>query len=164
MALQLAFEDTGTGPPVVVLHGLFGSSANWRSVARALAPHHRVLCVDLRNHGQSPWADSMDYLEMAEDVRTLIARQGLSRPTVVGHSMGGKTAMALALTSPVSVGNLVVVDIAPVAYEHDQMRYIDAMRGVDLAGIGRRSQADAALAERVPEAAVRAFLGRPSGG
>ena len=97
MALQLAFEDTGTGPPVVVLHGLFGSSANWRSVARALAPHHRVLCVDLRNHGHSPWTDSMDYLEMADDVRALIARQGLSRPTVVGHSMGGKTAMALAL-------------------------------------------------------------------
>ena len=114
MALQLAFEDTGTGPPVVVLHGLFGSGANWRSVARALAPHHRVLCVDLRNHGHSPWTDSMDYLEMADDVRALIARQGLSRPTVVGHSMGGKTAMALALTSPASVGNLVVVDIAPV--------------------------------------------------
>ena len=69
MALQFAFEDTGTGPPVVVLHGLFGSSANWRSVARALAPHHRVLCVDLRNHGQSQWADSMDSLEMADDVR-----------------------------------------------------------------------------------------------
>ena len=68
MALQLAFEDTGTGPPVVVLHGLFGSSANWRSVARALAPHHRVLCVDLRNHGQSQWADSMDYAAMADDV------------------------------------------------------------------------------------------------
>ena len=79
---------------------VFGSGANWRSVARALAPHHRVLCVDLRNHGHSPWTDSMDYLEMADDVRALIARQGLSRPTVVGHSMGGKTAMALALTSP----------------------------------------------------------------
>ena len=89
MALQLSFEDTGTGPPVVILHGLFGSGANWRSVARALASHHRVLCVDLRNHGTSPWADSMDYLEMAEDVRTLIARQSLSSPAVVGHSMGG---------------------------------------------------------------------------
>ena len=71
LALQLAFEDTGTGSPVVILHGLFGSSANWRAVARALAPHHRVLCVDLRNHGNSPWADAMDYLQMAEDVRVL---------------------------------------------------------------------------------------------
>ena len=72
MALQLAFEDTGAGIPVVILHGLFGSSTNWRSVARALAPRYRVICVDLRNHGNSPWADSMDYLEMADDVRALI--------------------------------------------------------------------------------------------
>ena len=158
MALQLAFEDTGTGPPVVVLHGLFGSSANWRSVARALATHHRVLCIDLRNHGHSPWADSMDYLEMAEDVRTLIARQGLSRPTVVGHSMGGKTAMALALTSPVSVGNLVVVDIAPVAYADRFTPYVEAMRSIDAAATASRTEAQQRLAERLPDPATAPFL------
>ena len=160
MALQLAFEDTGTGPPVVVLHGLFGSSANWRSVARALAPHHRVLCVDLRNHGQSQWADSMDYLEMADDVRALIARQGLSSPTVVGHSMGGKTAMALALTNPASVGNLVVVDIAPdISYQvRTSVPLVKAMRDLDLATLQRRSDADAELSGEVDDPAVRQFL------
>ena len=158
MALQLAFEDTGTGPPVVVLHGLFGSGANWRSVARALAPHHRVLCVDLRNHGHSPWTDSMDYLEMADDVRALITRQGLSRPTVVGHSMGGKTAMALALTSPASVGNLVVVDIAPVAYADRFTPYVEAMRSIDAAATASRTEAQRRLAERLPDPATAPFL------
>ena len=84
----------------MVLHGLFGSSGNWRGVARELAATHTVLSVDLRNHGASPWADSMDYVEMAEDVLQLIERLGLQRPTVMGHSMGGKTAMALALLHP----------------------------------------------------------------
>ena len=158
MALQLAFEDTGTGPPVVILHGLFGSSANWRSVARALASHHRVLCVDLRNHGTSPWADSMDYLEMAEDVRTLIARQSLSSPTVVGHSMGGKTAMALALTSPASVGNLVVVDIAPVPYADRFTPYVEAMRSIDAAAAASRTDTQRRLAERLPDPATAPFL------
>jgi pimeloyl-ACP methyl ester carboxylesterase len=158
LALQLAFEDTGTGPPVVVLHGLFGSSANWRSVARALTSSHRVLCVDLRNHGHSPWADSMDYLEMADDVRTLIARQGLSCPTVVGHSMGGKTAMALALTSPASVGNLVVVDIAPVPYADRFTPYVEAMRSIDAAATASRTEAQRRLAERLPDPATAPFL------
>ena len=158
MALQLAFEDTGTGPPVVVLHGLFGSGSNWRSVARALAPQHRVLCVDLRNHGSSPWADSMDYLEMAEDVRALIARLRLSSPAVVGHSMGGKTAMALALTSPSSVGNLVVVDIAPVPYADRFTPYVEAMRSIDAAAAASRTEAQRRLVERLPDPATAPFL------
>ena len=158
MALQLSFEDTGTGPPVVILHGLFGSGANWRSVARALASHHRVLCVDLRNHGTSPWADSMDYLEMAEDVRTLIARQSLSSPAVVGHSMGGKTAMALALTNPNSVGNLVVIDIAPVPYADRFTPYVEAMRSIDAAAAASRTDTQRRLAERLPDPATAPFL------
>ena len=158
MALQLAFEDIGIGPPVVILHGLFGSGANWRSVAQALATSHRVLCADLRNHGNSPWADSMDYLEMAEDVRTLIARLELPSPTVVGHSMGGKTAMALALISPASVGRLVVVDIAPVPYADRFTPYVEAMRGIDAAATASRTEAQRRLAERLPDPATAAFL------
>lgn len=158
MALQLAFEDIGTGPPVVILHGLFGSGANWRSVAQALVPRYRVLCVDLRNHGSSPWADSMDYLEMAEDVRTLMARLELQSPTVVGHSMGGKTAMSLALTSPASVANLVVVDIAPVPYADRFTTYVEAMRSVDAAATASRTEAQRRLAERLPDPATAAFL------
>ena len=154
MALQLAFEDTGTGPPVVVLHGLFGSGANWRSVARALAPHHRVLCVDLRNHGHSPWTDSMDYLEMADDVRALIARQGLSRPTVVGHSMGGKTAMALALAQPEALKRLIVVDIAPRSYHDALSSYAQAMRSVDLMAAASRAEVQRQLQALLPDASV----------
>lgn len=143
---------------MVVLHGLFGSSVNWRTVARALAPHHRVLCVDLRNHGNSPWADSMDYLEMASDVHALITQQGLQTPTVVGHSMGGKTAMALALTSPASVGNLVVVDIAPVPYADRFTPYVEALRSIDAATSASRTETQRRLAERLPEPATAPFL------
>ena len=100
MALNLFCESVGSGPPLVILHGLFGSSGNWRGIARELGACHSVYSVDLRNHGASPWADSMDYLEMADDVVQLIERLGLDRPSVLGHSMGGKTAMALALRHP----------------------------------------------------------------
>jgi esterase len=116
VALNLACESTGSGPPLVVLHGLFGSGRNWRGVARKLTATHAVHCVDLRNHGGSPWADSMGYIELADDVLQLIARLRLDRPAVMGHSMGGKTAMALALRQPSVVRRLVVVDIAPVPY------------------------------------------------
>ena len=116
MALNLICETVGSGPPLVVLHGLFGSSGNWRGVARALACTHTIVSVDLRNHGASPWTDSMDYVEMAEDVLQLIDRLELKRPMVMGHSMGGKVAMALALRHPARIAGLIVFDIAPVSY------------------------------------------------
>lgn len=143
--------------PLLIVHGLFGSQRNWSAIAKRLALHRQVVTVDLRNHGQSPWSPTHDYLAMAADLtETLVAHAG--RMDVLGHSMGGKVAMTLALTEPDRVGRLIVADIAPVAYDHDQMRYVDAMRAVDLSGVARRSQADAALAEAVPEAAIRAFL------
>jgi len=114
MALTLAFDSAGSGPPLLVLHGLFGSSSNWRGVARQLAETHTVYSVDLRNHGASPWADSMAYPEMADDVLQLMDRLGLKQAAVLGHSMGGKTGMALALRHPQRVRRLFVVDIAPV--------------------------------------------------
>lgn len=158
MALQLAFESTGEGSPVLILHGLFGSSSNWRSVARALAPQHRVVCVDLRNHGASPWADAMDYREMAADVGALIERLQLVRPSVVGHSMGGKTAMALALENPGAVGNLVVIDIAPVSYVDRMTVYVEAMRGIDAARLASRTEAQRRLIELLPDPATAPFL------
>ena len=98
MALDLAYETVGSGPPLVVLHGLFGSRGNWRGIARALAARNTVHTVDLRNHGTSPWADSMGYDEMADDVLKLIQFLGLERSTLMGHSMGGKVAMAQAMS------------------------------------------------------------------
>lgn len=114
--MRLAFEASGDGPPLIVLHGLFASAANWRCVAGSLAGDYRVYCVDLRNHGGSPRASSMSYDEMADDVLSLIEHEGLERPHVLGHGIGGKVAMALALTCPYAVGGLTIVDVAPVTY------------------------------------------------
>lgn len=158
MSLQLAFEEAGAGPPVVILHGLFGSGTNWRSVARALAPQHRVLCVDLRNHGASPWIETMGYLDMAADVRALIRTQKLKRPLLVGHSMGGKTAMALALEDGRALGGLVVVDIAPVSYGDRMSPFVSAMAGLGPEALASRSQAQRLLAQAVPDAGVVPFL------
>ncbi len=158
MPLQLAFDDTGTGPPVLILHGLLGSSSNWRSVARALAPQHRVLSVDLRNHGASPWADSMAYADMVADVLALMQAQGLQQPVLVGHSMGGKTAMALALLQPSAISGLVVVDIAPVAYADRMTHYVQAMGGIDTAALASRTAAQSLLAALVPDPGVVGFL------
>jgi len=158
MTLELAYTETGEGPPLVILHGLFGSSRNWASVARRLGETHRVFAVDLRNHGASPWAETMDYGEMAEDVRAFLARHGLAGATVMGHSMGGKTAMRLALEHGRDVGRLIVVDIAPVAYAHTHQPFVEAMRAVDLATAGRRADVDRQLQAAIPEAAMRGFL------
>jgi len=158
MALELACEDIGNGPPVVILHGLFGSSKNWRSVARALATGYRVLCVDLRNHGASPWADGMAYTDMASDVRALITAKRLESPLLVGHSMGGKTAMVLALEDGAALGGLVVVDIAPVAYGDRMTSYVAAMNGLDTAAVSTRSQAQRMMLQVLPDAGDVAFL------
>jgi esterase len=158
MALQLAFEALGDGPPVLVLHGLFGSSRNWRGVARALSAQHRVLSVDLRNHGRSPWTDSMSYAEMAADVRALIDSEGLDRPAVIGHSMGGKTAMALALEHPESVGRVIVVDIAPVSYADRLTPYVEAMLSIKARSTADRAEAMRQMSEKISDATAVAFL------
>lgn len=158
MPLQLAFESLGDGPPFVVLHGLFGSSRNWRSVASALSAEHRVICVDLRNHGRSPWIGSMTYSEMAADVRALIRSEGLDRPAVLGHSMGGKTAMTLALESPESVGQLIVVDIAPVSYADRLTPYVEAMLSLEPRAAADRADVARQMLGKIPDAAVVSFL------
>ncbi|PYE85421.1 alpha/beta fold hydrolase [Pseudoroseicyclus aestuarii] len=130
----------GDLPPLVIVHGLFGSARNWGGVARKLSETREVIAVDLRNHGDSPWRDSHDYPALAEDLADLIASEG-GPVDVLGHSMGGKAAMMLALTRPELVRRLVVADIAPVGYGHDQSQYITAMRRVDLASIENRGDA-----------------------
>ncbi len=147
------------GPAVVILHGLLGSARNWRSIARRLAGGgRRVHALDLRNHGQSPWADDTGYAAMAADVERHAAAAGLEAPAVLGHSMGGKVAMVLALTRPASVGALVVADVAPVRYQSAFGPWIAAMRAIDAGALKRRAEAEARLAPAVPDAIVRAFL------
>jgi len=158
MTLRLAAVESGSGPPVAILHGLFGSGRNWAGIARQLAARYRVIALDLRNHGTSPWAETMDYAELAEDVHDTMQELGCRRFALIGHSMGGKAAMVAALRHAVEVERLVVVDIAPVAYAPHHLGYVQAMRRLDLHGLTRRSEADARLAAAVPDVAERAFL------
>lgn len=158
MALDLAFTEYGSGPPLLILHGLFGSAGNWSSIARRLAADHRVLAVDLRNHGASPWAETMTYDAMAEDVLALMARQGLGPTVVLGHSMGGKVAMVMAFQAAERIERLIAVDVAPVAYPPVLRSLAEAMRAVDLRGVTRRSEVDALLRPAVPDDATRMFL------
>lgn len=144
-------------PPLLIAHGLFGSARNWGVIARRLSDTHQVITVDMRNHGESPWSDSHGYADLAADLAEVIDTHG-GRADVVGHSMGGKAAMMLALRHPGLVNRLVVADIAPVAYGHSQSHLIHAMRAIDAGAVTKRSDADAELAHIVPEAPVRAFL------
>ncbi len=144
-------------PALLIAHGLFGSARNWGVIAKRLGDSRQVITVDMRNHGDSPWRDSHTYADLAADLAEVIDAHG-GRADVVGHSMGGKAAMALALRHPDSVGRMVVADIAPVSYGHSQNHLIHAMRRVCLEGIETRSDADAALARDVPEPGIRAFL------
>ena len=129
--------------PLVIAHGLFGSARNWSAIAKRLALRRRVVVVDMRNHGDSPRSPVHGYAAMAEDLAETIAGAG-GRADLMGHSMGGKAAMMLALTEPARVNRLIVADMAPVAYGHSQIGYVRAMQALDLAGITRRSEADAA--------------------
>jgi esterase len=146
-----------TRPPVLIVHGLFGSARNWNVIAKRLSGTRRIIAPDMRNHGNSPRAQTNSYLDMAADLSELIAAHG-GTADVIGHSMGGKAAMTLALTEPARVNRILIADIAPVAYGHSQQHFIDAMRSVDLSQITRRSDAADALKARVDDPALRAFF------
>ena len=150
--------ESGEGPPVVLLHGLFGSARNFGAVQRALAARFRVISLDLRNHGSSPHAADMRYAAMAGDVLETLSALHAQPAAVIGHSMGGKTAMMAALLQPEAVGRLLVADIAPVPYEHNNASLVRAMQAIPLEGGLTRAQADAALAEVAREPGVRGFL------
>ena len=158
MTLALNYTEYGAGPPIVILHGLFGSARNWHTITKQLESTHRVYALDLRNHGSSPWHDSMTYHDLADDVRGFIEQHNLEQAVVIGHSMGGKTAMLLALQHQELVGTLIVVDVAPIPYQHSFIQYVQAMQGLNLSGLSRRDDADGALSTGVPEPDVRMFL------
>lgn len=152
--MKLNTIEAGAGDPVVLLHGLFGAAGNWGAVQKALAADHRVAAMDLRNHGASPHAAAMDYAAMAGDVAETMGGPAI----VIGHSMGGKAAMMLALTRPDLVTRLVVADMAPARYAPALRGHVAAMRAVPLRTGLSRKEADAVLAPTVPEAALRGFL------
>jgi esterase len=150
--------QAGDGPPVVLLHGLFGSARNWGAVQRALAPRFRTIALDMRNHGASPHAPGMRYSALADDVLETLDALGALPAAVVGHSMGGKAAMMVALSRPDAVGRLLVSDIAPVVYHHGNAEVAAAMRALPLHPGLTRAQAGTALEAAVPDPNVRAFL------
>lgn len=157
--MRLNAVEIGQGEPVAVLHGLFGNAQNWSAVQKRLATGgRRVMALDLRNHGSSAHDPAMDYPSMAEDVAETLAALGVRQAAVIGHSMGGKVAMALALTRPDRVARLVAVDIAPVAHAPALRGYIDAMQAVPLRPGLTRREADAMLATAISEPATRGFL------
>lgn len=143
--------------PLIIAHGLYGSARNWNVIARRLADRREVIAVDMRNHGESPRAQSQSYPGMAADLAAVIETLG-GRADLLGHSMGGKAAMQLALTRGDLIRRLVVADIAPVAYSHDQSRHAQAMRALDLTGLTTRGEADRRLAATVEDPALRAFF------
>jgi pimeloyl-ACP methyl ester carboxylesterase len=143
------------GTPLMIAHGLFGSARNWGVIAKRLSDARPVTAVDMRNHGASPTTETHGYDDLAAD---LTAAMGDLPHDVLGHSMGGKAAMALALSCPDRVRKLIVADIAPVAYAHSQSHLIAAMRRVDPGRLARRSEADALLAADIEDATTRAFL------
>lgn len=157
--MRLNAVEAGQGAPVVFLHGLFGAAQNWATIQKRLAgPERRVIALDLRNHGASGHAAAMDYETMATDVAETLAALGAFPAAVLGHSMGGKVAMLLALQRPEAVRRLCVADIAPVAYAPRLRETVAALRAIPLrAGLTRR-EADAVLAEGQPDPSMRAFL------
>ncbi|MEZ8143962.1 alpha/beta fold hydrolase [Enterovibrio sp. FF113] len=155
----LNYKIQGEGHPLLLIHGLFGSLDNLGGLARVLAEHYKVYQIDLPNHGQSPRSEQVDYLSQANAVKAFLFQQGLDRVSVVGHSMGGKVAMMLAITCPDLVDQLVVMDIAPVAYQvrrHDAV--FSGLNASVQSPISNRKEAEARLAEHIQEPGVRQFL------
>ncbi len=156
--LELNYKTFGQGPPLVILHGLFGMLDNWQGVARKLADDYSVYLVDQRNHGRSPHHPAMDYPCMAEDLLHFMESQWIFKSHLIGHSMGGKTAMQFALSHPHMVDKLVVVDIAPKPYSGGHQDIFDALLGIDLHQIQERNEVYERLKHRINDYGVLQFL------
>jgi esterase len=156
--MQLYFKESGQGRAVILLHGLFGSLDNWHQIALRLAETFQVFAVDQRNHGQSPHAAEMNYPLMAADVNEFMSAQRLETACVIGHSMGGKTAMQLALQVPGRVEKLIVADMAPRAYLPAHKKILAALLALNLPSFTTRQEMEDALAPEIPGLVLRRFL------
>jgi esterase len=157
-AVTLHYSAIGQGEALILLHGLFGMSDNLSLIAKPMAENFTVYSIDLRNHGRSPWAPTMTLPEMAEDIRVFMDRHNITSASIVGHSLGGKVAMQLALSHPERVNQLIVADIAPVEYPPHHNDVLEGLRQVDLSGIKTRRDADKQLSQHVHEVGIRQFL------
>ena len=156
--MSLFYREFGAGDPIVILHGMFGFSDNWQTIAKGLSDHYLVITPDLRNHGRSPHLPDHTYPLLAEDLRAFLEEHWVLHSTLIGHSMGGKVAMQLALDHPDMVDRLVVVDIAPGQATDNHASIFQALLGLDLSALTERTQAEAYLAQRIPDFGTRQFL------
>ena len=156
--MRLHFKTSGQGRAVILLHGLFGSADNWHHIALWLAEHFHVYAVDQRNHGQSPHSDEMNYPLMAADVEKFFIARGIQSAFVIGHSMGGKTAMQFALQFPNRVERLVIADMAPRAYASAHEKIIAPLLALDVSKLQAREQIETALEPEIPKLVLRRFL------
>ena len=156
--MKLNFRKNGSGPPLVILHGLFGSLDNWFSIAKELVEHYTLYLVDQRNHGDSPHSNEWNYGVMVEDLRELLDAEGLDSVYLMGHSMGGKTVMNFAVRYPERVRKLIVGDIAPRYYPIHHQVILEGLNALDLSQLQSRKEADDFLASYIPELGIRQFL------
>lgn len=156
--MKLNFRKTGEGKPLVILHGLFGSADNWMTIAKDLQKHYTLYLIDQRNHGDSGHSDEWDYKVMAEDLKELLEDNDLESIYLMGHSMGGKTAMTFALLYPDKVEKLIVADIAPRHYPVHHQTILEGLNAINLEKLSSRKEADEKLAEYIEDWGIRQFL------
>lgn len=156
--MQLNYKSLGQGEPLIILHGLFGMLDNWQSIAKSLENNFSLYLIDQRNHGKSPHVDEHAYKLMAEDLKEFMTQQGIPLSNILGHSMGGKTAMQFALDFPEMVQKLIVVDMGSKRYESGHDNVFDALQSIQLENIQSRSEADEQLSKYIDETAVKQFL------
>lgn len=155
---NLNFKSYGKGEPVIILHGLFGMLDNWKTFGRLLSEDYEVFLIDQRNHGNSPHADKHNYRAMAGDINEWMQAQDLSEAHLIGHSMGGKTAMTFALSYPEKTKSLISVDMGVKKYPRGHDKYFEAMRSLDIDAIESRSEADEHLRKLIPDKGIRLFI------
>lgn len=156
--MDLNFKTFGQGPALVILHGLFGSLDNWQTLGKRFAERRTVYLVDQRNHGKSPHVSGLDYPAMAEDLAAFFEAQGIRQASVLGHSMGGKTAMRFALDHPEKLESLVVADMAPKAYPPGHDLILAALQSLDPSELESRQDAERQLSESIRDQGIRLFL------
>ena len=156
--MNLYYECSGKGEPIMILHGLFGSGRNWSAIAKILSHEFEVFVVDLRNHGKSQHAPTMSYSDMANDVNSLITKLNIAGLTLIGHSMGGKVAMKAALSKPDLIDELVIIDIAPVAYPDCYTDILNAINTIPGEKLCSRTSVDSYLTTRITDKTTRQFI------
>lgn len=156
--MNLFFRESGQGNAMVILHGLFGSSDNWFTLAKTFSQHFKVFLVDQRNHGQSPHSEEFNYMLLAEDLEKFLLLHNIVEPVIIGHSMGGKAAMNLAVKKPDIINKLIVVDIVPKPYPIHHDHILDGLEAIHPERLSSRAEADQILSQFIPEPDVRQFL------